>query len=190
MPRYFKPISMEEFERRFDGGADEDGSFDSSGENDLSDYRVLKRKVLADLKVQFDLENVGSYGPKEITGVHVTRSGLVFKGIMAGGDWELPVFWMVYWDGRALRAYVPTDGNLYNTDTMQAYGNDPEADGRNIRKRFPELCNKDLGDEDIWYRCENQLSTDARKIIADIESRIIPQPGGDAKPKATKGFVK
>jgi len=167
MPRSFALISMDEFNRKFDS---------VTGENGLLDYRALENKVAKDLKVDFDLENVGeNYIPKNIIGVHVLPNGLVYRGIMAGGDWEHPLFWIVYWDGRRLRAYIPTDGNPYNTDTMQAYGNDPEADGKNIGKRYPDLYDKHLDDKQNWYRCEGLLRNDPKKIIADIENRIQPR---------------
>ena len=38
------------------------------------------------------------------------------------------MFFIIYWDGKKLRAYVPTDGNPWNTDTKEAYGNDEEKD--------------------------------------------------------------
>jgi len=105
-------------------------------------------------------------------GIRTLPNGMIYAGIMAGGDWECPVFWIIYWDGKRLRGYVPTDGNPYNTDTMEAYGNNPEADGRDLRMRFAELQDGRLSDEEYWYAYEYRLRTDALKIIADIENRI------------------
>jgi hypothetical protein len=167
MPRYFVPISKKDFEEKLD-------------RDDLWDYRELYYKVIKDLKVGFDLENVsgfdqeneGGFGPREIMGIRTLPNGMTYAGIMAGGDWECPVFWIVYWDGRRLRGYVPTDGNPYNTDTMEAYGNNPEADGRNLRQRLAEPTGSCLNDENYWYANEGMLKVDVPKVIADIENRI------------------
>lgn len=175
MSRYFVTISEKEFEKKFDGclEQDEDMWLDGSYDRDPLDYYALQDKLGKDLKVTFDLENVGEdYDPREIMGIRTLPNGLTYRGIMAGGDWEYPVFWIVYWDGKRLRGYVPTDGNPYNTDTMEAYGNNPESDGRNIRKRYPELYSAGLGDAEHWYSWEHALKTDAKRIIADIENRI------------------
>ena len=47
-----------------------------------------------------------------------------------GGDWELPLVFIVYIDEDGkLRGYIPSDGNAYNHEKNAAYGNndgDPE----------------------------------------------------------------
>lgn len=74
-------------------------------------------------KVQVDAENVESYG------IHTLSNGLAYYAFESGGDWELPVYMIVYWDGKSLRGYIPKDGNVWNTVTNKAYGNDQEDDG-------------------------------------------------------------
>lgn len=51
-------------------------------------------------------------------------------GCAAGGDWEYPVFFVVYLDndGATLRSYVPKNGNTWNYDADSAFGNDEKSD--------------------------------------------------------------
>lgn len=82
-------------------------------------------------KVEFDFENCdsewqdgkdyGFFGHQQI-------GDLNFIGFRAGGDWEHPVHFIVYWDGHDLRGYVPDDGNTYNKKTKTAYGSEPSSD--------------------------------------------------------------
>jgi hypothetical protein len=93
-----------------------------------------------------------------------------FRGIWAGGDWECPVAFIIYWDGSKLRAYVPTDGNSWNTDTKRAYGNE-EKDGedlKNMKKRWPEQY-AEVEEADGG----NAPEFNWELIFADIQARII-----------------
>jgi len=128
--------------------------------------RDIIEQVRADLsKVNFDTENCewspeeAYMGTREIAGFRTLPNGLTYLGVIAGGDWECPVFHIIYWDGAKLRGYVPTDGNTWNTDTKEAYGNNEEADDKNSQKRF----GFDADALDIM-ECD--------KIVADIEARI------------------
>lgn len=55
--------------------------------------------------------------------------GIPFLGCLAGGDWEIPIYFIVYWDGEDFRAYFPRNGNTINWKSKAAYGNDSELDG-------------------------------------------------------------
>lgn len=127
-------------------------------------------KVKKDIKVDFDLENVADtdfdFGPEGLMGYRTEPNGLTYCGMAAGGDWEHPVYWLVYWDGRSLRGYVPTDGNPWNTDTKRAYGNDEVADGINAHKRWPELYDGSPNDDVGGF--------DPDAIRKDILARIKP----------------
>ena len=130
-------------------------------------WKTLTPKVESDLKkCEFDTENLdcdeGYDGLEKIIGFHTLPNGLTYLGISAGGDWEFPIFFIVYWSGKDLRAYIPQNGNPWNTDTKQAYGNDEEKDDKNAKKRF--------GVEDY-----QQLEIDPKLIIKDIETRILPK---------------
>lgn len=142
--------------------------------------------IIQDLKkVNFDEENLeweqgeGYSGTGSITGFHTLPNGLTYMGVVAGGDWEYPLFYIVYWDGTKLRGYIPTDGNHWNTDTHTAYGsegesgveNDETASDENMMKRFGVCGSGALGD------------MDPATLLADIAGRIVPASGRFVKPK-------
>lgn len=145
-----------------------------------------------DFDVEVSFENLdcesGYNGCDAIAGLRQLSNGLSFVGCSGGGDWEVPIFFIIYWDGQRLRAYVPTDGNVWNLSTRAAYGNDAKSDYEDARRRYPGLvhifddmeehsrasCRKfgisdDLLDFDISEIPE--CSTD--EIIADIERHFI-----------------
>lgn len=66
----------------------------------------------------------------------------------AGGDWEEPFMFIVYWDGTQFRAYIPWKGNCFRADKKvksrgaikrddahPLIGNDDEGDTEFIRKQ-------------------------------------------------------
>jgi len=136
-------------------------------------------------KISFDYENVGS-GPesllcdsenndmKDIMGFKTLDNGLTFLGLQAGGDWEHPIFFIVYSDGSQLRAYIPEKGNVFNTDTKQAFGNDEEADAKNLLKRG--VIDQKAADEIIGGEMSaapyDLLHFDVKKLKEDIFKRI------------------
>jgi hypothetical protein len=58
-------------------------------------------------------------GPQQI-------GDLAFIGGYAGGDWEIPVAFAIYHDGKKWRGYIPEDGNSYNHKLKSAYGNNDD----------------------------------------------------------------
>lgn len=193
MPRYFVPLSREEFETKLVKiikkylGKDYD---DESNRELLKCYgdKILDgdETIYKDLrKVGFDLENFESYIDKhyetefppfdiapKVTGYNIYSNGLTAWGMHAGGDWENPVFFIIYFDGRKLRGYVPKDGNLWNTDTNWAYGNEEDEDAKNIKKRF----NIEAGESEEIWDVLNNLSYNVDEIEQDIINRIQPKP--------------
>lgn len=140
-----------------------------------------------DVKVRFDGENFDaergfSNSGEHLSGFHTLDNGLTFLGCESGGDWEHPVFFVVYWDGKKIRAYVPTDGNPWNTDTKEAYGNNHGLDFRNAVKRYPEMYSglleeleaeaEDLDDDDPPSIVRDDVGFEWDKIKADIKGRI------------------
>lgn len=75
---------------------------------------------------------------------------LVFK---AGGDWEIPVYMIMYWDGKEIRGYIPEDGNTFKASTRMAYGNDEDDDTVKLPHK-----------------------PDDNKFYTDIMNRIQPKP--------------
>ena len=67
--------------------------------------------------IHFDWENY------DIVGDVRTTKGVPYQLFYAGGDWEIPVYFMVYYDGKKIRVYVPTVGNTWRQDLKQALGN-------------------------------------------------------------------
>jgi hypothetical protein len=169
MARYFAPISEADLKDKVLAGA-----------NVHFDSHELVEKLQKDIKVKFDLENFAdgpSFGPKDLMGIHTLSNGLTFWGMCAGGDWEHPCFFICYYDGKKLRAYVPTEGNPWNTDTKQAYGNDDKADLKNAKKRWPERYIDPADDEWPGEIDAGDFSFDPKAIEQDIIKRILPLPG-------------
>jgi len=160
-------------------------------------WPTLTNQIQKDFKVVVDFENVecgkeyeylgfdkdtkkGLYAtePKDTVsnqffGLNTLPSGLTFLGVYGGGDWECPVHFIIYWDGKKLRCYIPTEGNFWNTTTKTAYGNDEDADSKNIAKRFKELT--DPSDPDFILSHEDlpmQNDEDYQKMLEDIDKRV------------------
>lgn len=175
MARYFAPITVEELEAKIEAAAG-DGSI----------FGTVPAK---DLKVSFDTENVSisqkDFGPNNLMGYRTLDTGLTFLGWAAGGDWQHPVYGIIYWDGERLRAYVPTDGNPYNTDTNRAYGDGDKnnADFKNAKKRWPEYY-KDKTADDFD---PHDLEFDAALIDADVRARVLPRRA--ARPVTPSGLT-
>jgi len=165
MPRYFVPITKEELNQKIEEAEVSIGSVN------------LTPQIEKDLeKVQFDWEN------RDPQGFHTLDNGLTFLGGSAGGDWEYPVSFIIYWDGKKLRAYIPTEGNYFNRTTKFAYGNalesndDKYSDARDLQKHhFPHRTLEECleAENDLPYT--RGFLNDAME--ADIKKRIIPKAG-------------
>ncbi len=140
-----------------------------NGHQLLNFYHNQIKKDLS--KVQFDLENCdwdcdwGNKAGRKLHGLRTLDNGLTYLGISAGGDWEFPVFYIFYWDGTSLRAYIPKDGNIWNRTTKQAYGNDEDDDLKDAIKQ--KLIPSSATEFDSYT-----LNLDWERIEADIKKRI------------------
>lgn len=171
MPRFFVPITIEDLKAKIDAIRKEKAREDEY----LADIpREWSKNIEKDLaKVEFDFENCdldGSEFGGEWCGYHTLDNGLTFLGVKAGGDWELPIFFIVYWDGKNLRAYIPTEGNPWNTTSKQAFGNDPDADYENAKKRWPEIIG-DKKAEDMEGSLDMEFNSE--EAFKDIQERIL-----------------
>jgi len=96
MPREFVPISMAGFQEKMQLVLDEldDFSFREWIESDA--------KLKKDLgKVEWDWENFETAGCSWAKGLGYQQVGeLCFLGCHAGGDWENPVYFIIYWAAR------------------------------------------------------------------------------------------
>jgi hypothetical protein len=125
-------------------------------EKDLSKVRVANENTLWE---------EGDDAP--MLGFHQLDNGLTFLGVQVGGDWESPVFFVLYWDGSKIRGYIPTLGNPWNRTTKQAFGNDEDADREDAKRQFPgyDFESENFGVSDIEPEWD--------KIEADVRARIV-----------------
>ena len=110
--------------------------------------------------VEFSGENTeisgfGDFG--DAVGFNTLPNGVSYLGVVAGGDWECPMLFIIYWDGDKLRAYIPTDGNPWDKKKKWAYGNSDDDDG----------CDYDKANAKWEAALKPEL------IIADIEANIL-----------------
>jgi hypothetical protein len=99
------------------------------------------------------------------------KNALSYIGCCAGGDWQIPVFFIIYLDrnGRDWRGYVPQHGNIWNYDTKEAIGNDEDADCKFLTKQCKKLkicppVEVDVDDAEWLF--------DAKQLDEDIAKRI------------------
>ena len=92
-------------------------------------YEVFSKVRMDVSKIDFDFENF------EIDDeICVTSQGVPYLRCLAGGDWEIPIRFFIYYDGKTMRGYVPTKGNPFNRKVKSAIGNTDE--GKNNDKAF------------------------------------------------------
>lgn len=147
MSRYAKIIPMDEFKKKIQRIL----------ESDEFPYD-LSTKIETDLKkVNFDRENyefeTGEGYDNYPCGFETLENGLPVLFMNAGGDWEHPICFCLYWDGKSLRGYIPEDGNVYNKQQKCAYGSE------------------DMDDESVDY--DNLPNGDADAIRKDVMTRIL-----------------
>ena len=115
----------------------------------------MPEKLTKDIsKVEFDFENYEYEGNGFMNypcGFRVLPNGLPVLFVNAGGDWEVPICFIIYWDGKSVRGYIPTKGNLFNQKEMCAYGSELNPD------------------DDFDYE---KLKSNEGEIIEDIMNRI------------------
>ena len=158
MARYAKIIDLDYFKGLC--------STDLGVGTDEFDIYELPEVIQKDIgKIQFDFENydIGNADPSfeqyptdhqgyngYTVGYEVLSNGLPVLFVNAGGDWELPICFCIYYDGKKLRGYVPTEGNVFNVEQKCAYGSEDEEDEN--EQEYPQ--------------------GDPEKIRADIVNRI------------------
>lgn len=130
-------------------------------------------------KVRFDFENCNYDTPSlgdGLTGlrrVYVDGGYLSFIGVSAGGDWEYPVFFIIYLDkdGKTFRAFVPKEGNTWNYDTNEALGNDEEADHKFLERMYKEKISPVC---DITFTADDgEILHDENQLRKQISDRIM-----------------
>jgi len=74
-----------------------------------------------DINIHLSNENICS--DHCMFGIKILKNSLPIYGVYCGGDWEIPVFYCIYWNGTKFRGYIPRYGNTYNVITKGAFGN-------------------------------------------------------------------
>ena len=153
MSRFFKKITLDEFKEKINpilNPEDED--------TDGFPYN-MPESISKDLKkVSFDFENyeIGNawknFNPdyeREKTdrdypyGYEVLGNGMPCLFVQAGGDWEFPICFTVYFDGSKLRGYIPSDGNLWNRKAKSAFGNEEyDTDKKELYEMYKKLISE------------------------------------------------
>jgi hypothetical protein len=90
-------------------------------------FKNIFPEVVADLSVKFGWDNLSvmPQSPEDWSGYHLVSGGLLpVLVVRSGDDHEVPVYFIVYWNGKRLCGYVPDSGNLFCRDTFVAYGNE------------------------------------------------------------------
>ena len=151
--RYYTEIPKEDFLRKVKYVMD----------NESFPYEVSDT-IERDLsKVNFDWENYTCWEDKEgcgyPTGYKELATNFHIYLAAAGGDWEHPVCYIFYWGDDELRAYIPTDGNVWNKKEKCAYGSESNA--------------IDIDWDAIKEQINNEFSEE--KMYEDIKRRIIPK---------------
>lgn len=167
MSRYFERITEDELREKIEAAWDKK---DTELGNNFNVWRELTEQIKKDIKVKFNCENLKEEGFRTL------NNGFIYYLLGAGGDWESPVNFIIYWDGKKLRGYVPTNGNPYNTSAMRAYGNNGEEDYQedpgaeldriNSHKRF----GTDIDDDDFWQ--DFRFKVDYTSMQEEIKKRI------------------
>ena len=75
-----------------------------------------------------DFENV------MVEEILVADNGVPVVRLIIGGDWEIPVQAFLYWDGKALRGYIPIYGNTFNRYCKSAIRTEERRVGKECRK--------------------------------------------------------
>lgn len=100
-------------------------SLDVENDHDIVYNATQVMKDIA--KIDFDLENIVEQRLESINGCN-------YLGVLAGGDWEYPVWFFIYSDEKSLRGYVPIRGNAVNTINKSAFGNGEDQDKQYLNK--------------------------------------------------------
>lgn len=151
----------------------DDGKYDWIASGAL--YEVFSKVKMDVSKIDFDFENF------EIDdGIFFTSQGVPYLRCLAGGDWEIPVRFFIYYDGKTMRGYVPTKGNSFNRKAKSAIGNNDEGKNSDknflLKELFPNVqeCDDEYDDEfeedlyDNWDLIEIQEDW----CLEDFESRL------------------
>ena len=183
MPNYVD-ICLEDFANRVrnllkEKGADlvpaESACLELDGNWDLVKENILKLTpvLVQDFSVVSGIEKmeVGFDNPFEVLpnsfGLYRDKKVSFLGGWLKLPDGKFPLFFMVYWDGESLRAYIPEKGNLWDEEMGLSFDMVATADflpllARKYGSRFGEILVEEreswedskivmLNFSDIWF---------------------------------------
>lgn len=117
---------------------------------------------------------------KALVGFNTLENGLTFFGVVDSGDDEFSIFYIIYFDGKNLRGYIPSYGNLINLDFKTAFGGEYyNCDNyKEILKKKGYDDNEDFiiqyaEKHGVVFSKDSVFDINWDAIIEDIESRII-----------------
>lgn len=113
-------------------------------------------------KINFDFENYGEtdgFYDEAIANHRQLKDGTALIWCYGGGDWEMPVQFVLYIDPKnKVRAYVPSDGNVYchkckcaigscecdddDTEEQEEYDDDWYQNHLNFEQMYQDVCNR------------------------------------------------
>lgn len=137
----------------------------------LADFIENSTTLRKDLqKIPADWENAIFTEDKIIA--HTTPKGIAYISAFHGGDWELPVYFVIYLDHTGkLRAYVPEKGNTYSVSTKAAYGNEDAKDAQIANWASYGLDEDEFNSEQL-AELDNRSEFDRAAFEVDIDNRI------------------
>ena len=115
-------------------------------------YRVIPElmydvpTINKDLKVNMNIENMEA-------DFEMTSSGVPYLFIEAASDCSPWMVFMIYYDGKNLRAYIPTLGNPYNRKNKSMLWEDTEADIKFLKAELGQEGLREAAKESRsdWY---------------------------------------
>jgi len=131
-------------------------------------------KALKDItKIQFDFENI------QVIEISTFNSGLSYVLCCAGGDWEAPVYFYLYYDGKDIRGYTPTNGNTFHKKYKTAYGS--LMDNYKFFQDYP--------DDDVANEINNpEVAPEPDNLAMAIETEEHIKYTGGAEGENTSSF--
>ncbi|MNM47666.1 hypothetical protein D3C81_586380 [compost metagenome] len=136
--------------------------------------------IIPEFEIEFDLENVELDEDDDNLGVQ-TIGDFNYIGIIAGGDWENPVFFILFIDETGkIAGYVPEDGNIYNKKLKSAFGNNHEredyifGEDRKMSKKRIEYNDEDAAKEQYGVTEDEiqNIEFDFDKMKKEIKNKI------------------
>ena len=118
--------------------------------------KKIPKKLRDDLnEIEHDEENMEAIGDIQIT------NGIPYIQGCVGGDWESAIFFVLYWDGKDIRGYIPTKGNSFDRFRKIALGNDDEKDIEFLER---VRCKPSDGTHSVNYNKEECLKDFKHRI--------------------------